>query len=63
MKMPKGFNKMTAKDQESWLVKKLQEVYAVETELRKLLGAVRGGQRVSIPEIDRPDEAILKDPA
>lgn len=63
MKVPKGFNKMTAKDQESWLVKKLQDVYAVENELRKLLGTVRGGQRVNVPEIERPNEAILKDPA
>ena len=62
MKMPKGFNKMTATDQESWLAKKLQELYEVEKELRRLLGTVRGGQRVSVPEIDRPDEAILKDP-
>jgi hypothetical protein len=60
--MPKGFNKMTAKDQETWLIKKLQELFEVENELRRMLGTVRGGQRVSVPEIDRPDEAILKDP-
>jgi|688.fasta_scaffold47960_2 hypothetical protein len=63
MKVPKGFNKMTAVDQEVWLIKKLQEVYEVEKELKRLLGTVRGGQRVSASEIDRPDEAILKDPA
>jgi hypothetical protein len=62
MRMPKGFNKMTAKDQESWLIKKLQELFEVENQLRRMLGTVRGGQRVSVPEIDRPDEAILKDP-
>ena len=62
MRMPKGFNKMTAKDQETWLIKKLQELFEVENELRRMLGTVRGGQRVSVPEIDRPDEAILKDP-
>jgi len=61
MKMPKGFNKMPAMDQESWLVQKLQDVYSVESQLKKLLAAVRGGQRVNIPEIDRPDEAILKE--
>jgi hypothetical protein len=54
---------MTAVDQEVWLIKKLQEVYEVEKELKRLLGTVRGGQRVSASEIDRPDEAILKDPA
>jgi hypothetical protein len=61
MKMPKGFNKMPAMDQESWLVQKLQDLYSVESQLKKLLAAVRGGQRVNIPEIDRPDEAILKE--
>jgi len=61
MKMPKGFNKMPVMDQESWLVQKLQDVYSVESQLKKLLAAVRGGQRVNIPEIDRPDEAILKE--
>lgn len=61
MKMPKGFNKMPVMDQESWLVQKLQDVYSVESQLKKMLAAVRGGQRVNIPEIDRPDEAILKD--
>lgn len=63
MKVPKGFNKMTTVEQESWLIKKLQELHEVEKELRRLLGTVRGGQRVSASEIDRPDEAILKDPA
>lgn len=63
MKVPKGFNKMNTIDQEIWLVKKLQEMYAVESELRKMLATVRGGQKVSMPEIDRPDEAILKDPS
>jgi hypothetical protein len=28
-----------------------------------MLGTVRGGQRVSASEIERPDEAILKDPS
>lgn len=61
MKMPKGFNKMKAADQESWLVEKLHSIHAVESQLRKLLATVRGGQRVEIREVDRPDEALLKD--
>jgi hypothetical protein len=61
MKIPKGFNKMAVSDQETWLVKKLQDLYAVEHQLKKLLGAVRGGNRVTIPEIERPDEALLKE--
>lgn len=61
MKIPKNFNKMTAKDQEEFLVKKLTEVYAVEAEIRKFLATVRGGQRVNIPEPDeRPDLIELK---
>lgn len=61
MKIPKNFNKMTAKDQEEFLVKKLTEVYALEAEVRRFLAAVRGGQRVNIPEPDeRPDLIELK---
>ncbi len=52
---------MAVADQETWLVKKLQDLYVVENQLKKLLGAVRGGQRVTIPEIERPDEALLKE--
>jgi hypothetical protein len=63
MRVPKGFNKMNTIDQEIWLVKKLQELYAAEIELKRMLGTVRGGQRVSASEIERPDEAILKDPS
>jgi hypothetical protein len=61
MKMPKGFNKMPVMDQESWLVQKLEDVHTVESQLKRLLATVRGGQRVVIPEIDRPDELLLKD--
>ena len=63
MRMPKNWNKMTAAQQEILLVNKYQELTAQVDEVRKLLATVRGGQRVTIPEIDRPDEAILKDPS
>lgn len=63
MRMPKNWNKMTAAQQEILLVSKYQELVSEVDEIRKLLAIVRGGQRVNIPEIDRPDEAILKDPA
>jgi hypothetical protein len=63
MRIPKNWNKMTAAQQEILLVNKYQELTAEVDEVRKLLATVRGGQRVTIPEIDRPDEAILKDPA
>ena len=60
MKMPKGFNKWSASEQESWLVAKLQEYYAVENQISKMLAKLRGGQRIEVKEIERPDEALLK---
>jgi hypothetical protein len=60
MKMPKGFNKWTLSEQESWLVVRLQEYYAVESHISKMLAKIRGGQKIEVKEIDRPDEALLK---
>lgn len=60
MKMPKNWNKWSASEQESWLVARLQEYYAVENQISKMLAKLRGGQRIQIAEIDRPDEASLK---
>ena len=60
MKMPKGFNKWSAVEQESWLVKRLQEYYAIESEISRMLASVRGGQRLQVSEIERPDELMLK---
>ena len=60
MKMPKGFNKWTISEQESWLVVRLQEYYAVENHIIKMLAKLRGGQKIEVKEIDRPDEALLK---
>lgn len=61
MKVPKNWNKMTASQQETLLVKKYQDLLAEVDAIKKMLGIVRGGQRVTIPEIDRPDEALLKE--
>lgn len=60
MKMPKGFNKWTISEQELWLVNRLQEYYAVENQITKMLAKIRGGERIQVKEIDRPDEAMLK---
>ena len=60
MKMPKNWNKMKLSEQEIWLVNKLQEYYSVENEITKMLARIRGGQRVIVKDIDRPDEALLK---
>lgn len=61
MKMPKNWNKLSLSDQETWLVSKLQEQYAIENEITRMLAKIRGGNRIQIKEIDRPDEARLKD--
>jgi hypothetical protein len=43
-----------------WLVKKLTELYTMETSIKQALAKVRGGTRFEVKEIDRPDEALLK---
>ena len=60
MRMPPKWNKMNISEQESWLVKKLQEQYSIENEITKMLARIRGGQRIVVKDIDRPDEALLK---
>ena len=60
MKMPKGFNKWSLSEQESWLVKKYQDIMTEVDSLRKMLAKIRGGQRIQVKEVERPDEAILK---
>jgi hypothetical protein len=61
MRMPKNWNKMTRQEQEEWLVRKYVDAVSVADALKRMLATVRGGQRVTIPEIDRPDELLLKD--
>ena len=60
MKMPKGFSKWSLTEQELWLVNRLQEYYAVESQIVKMLAKIRGGQRLQVSEIERPDELMLK---
>jgi len=60
MKMPKGFNKWSLSEQESWLVKKYQDMMTEVDSLTKMLAKIRGGQRIQVKEVERPDEAILK---
>ena len=60
MRYPKGWNKMTLSEQETFLVKKLTECYSLEQEIRNMLSKIRGGQRIKVTEIERPDEAMLK---
>ena len=58
--MPKGFSKWSLSEQESWLVKKYQEMVLEVDAVAKMLAKIRGGQRIKVTEIERPDEAILK---
>lgn len=60
MKYPKTWNKMNLVEQEAWLVKKLTEVYDQETSIKKMLGKVRGGEKINIVMDERPDLALLK---
>lgn len=58
--MPKNWNKWTLNEQELWLVSKLQEYYVIENQITKMLAKIRGGQKIEVRDIDRPDEALLK---
>jgi hypothetical protein len=60
IKLPKSFNKMTLSEQESYLVKKLLEFYKMEEDVKRMLSKIRGGNKVIIKEVERPDEAVLK---
>ena len=60
MKMPKNWNKMTPAEQETWLVNQYQMYCQIENQISRMLAKVRGGQRIIMNEIERPDELILK---
>jgi hypothetical protein len=60
MKMPKNWNKLNLSEQESWLVKKYQEMINEVESVSKMLAKIRGGNRIVVKEIERPDEALLK---
>jgi hypothetical protein len=61
MKYPKNWNKMSLIEQENWLVKKLIDLCNQETEVKKMLGKVRGGQKINIVIDERPDLLEMKD--
>lgn len=61
MRMPKNWNKLTLSEQETWLIKKYQEVVLEEQSVKRMLAQVRGKVRVQIVEEDyRPDIEALK---
>ena len=51
---------MSIIEQENWLVKKLAELYSQENEIKRMLGKVRGGQRINIVIDERPDLLEMK---
>ena len=61
MRYPKNWNKMSLVEQENWLVKKLTELYNAENEVKKMLGKVRGGQKINIIMEERLDLLEMKD--
>jgi hypothetical protein len=58
--MPKGFNKMTIQEQESWLVNEFTKVCELQNEISRMLAKIRGGTKMVVKEIERPDELLLK---
>ena len=58
--MPKNWNKLKLDEQESWLVKKYQEIMVDVESVSRMLAKIRGGNRIVVKEIERPDEALLK---
>jgi hypothetical protein len=60
MKIPKNWNKLKIEEQEQWLVKKYQEMINEVESVSKMLAKIRGGNRIVVKEIERPDEALLK---
>ena len=58
--MPKNWNKLNLSEQEVWLVKKYQEMVSEIESVSKMLAKIRGGNRIVVKEIERPDEALLK---
>lgn len=56
MRLSKKITGMSLRDQEKYLVEKLQKLDNDSEQVRKLLGKVRGGQKVDIITEERPDE-------
>jgi hypothetical protein len=55
MKKPKGFNKMTLREQEIWLIAEREAINKALASNSKQLAIVRGGQKVELSDYERPD--------
>jgi hypothetical protein len=51
---------MTIQEQESWLVKEYIKVCELQNDISRMLAKIRGGTKMVITEIERPDELLLK---
>lgn len=60
MRTPKGFNKMTIQEQELWLISEFRRVSELQHNISRILAKIRGGTKMIVKEIERPDEALLK---
>jgi hypothetical protein len=58
--LSKKFLKMDRDEQEQYLVEKLGKLYGEIETFRKILAQVRGKQKFTLTEIDRPDLYDLK---
>lgn len=60
MRTPKGFNRMTIQEQELWLVNEFRKVSELQHDISRMLAKIRGGTKMVVKEVERPDEALMK---
>lgn len=61
MRYPKGWNKLSLREQEIFLIKEYQKICALEASVKKILASVRGGNKyIAADNEDRPDLIELK---
>ena len=51
---------MTIQEQESWLVNEFTKVCELQNDISRMLAKIRGGTKMVVKEIERPDELLLK---
>lgn len=61
MRYPKGWNKLSLREQEIFLIKEYQKICTLEASVKKILASVRGGNKyIAADNEDRPDLIELK---
>ena len=61
MRYPKGFNKWTLDEQESWLSKERAKILSELDNVSKQLAKVRGGMKIQPQTDERPDLEYVKE--